>query len=108
MEWFGDILKSDNDNTKKVLTENIHKKIPKADHERVGKICSGERRQNIGKECISRYGIEQRNMEMIIGSNSGPTRTVKLRKKKKRHDLLKRPSLINICVNNLHITIKLI
>lgn len=38
MEWFGDILRSDNDITKKVLTENIHKKIPKADHERDGKM----------------------------------------------------------------------
>lgn len=34
------------------------------------------------KEFISRYGIKQRKMERITCSNSGPTKTVKLRKKK--------------------------
>lgn len=34
------------------------------------------------KEFISRYGIKQRKMERITCGSSGPTKTVKLRKKK--------------------------
>jgi len=44
--------------------------------------CSGEIQQDLGKECISRYGIELRKMERITCGSSGSIWTMKLRKKK--------------------------
>lgn len=73
---------------------------------------SGERHQDIKKECISRYGIEQKKMERITCGSSGSTMTVKLRKKKKKkkkkHDLLNNQVLLIYICKNVSITIKLI